>query len=231
MIMGGEPLNLIGFSGLARLFPLPDFVLFPHVVAPLHIFEPRYHQMTADALAGDRLIAMVLLKPGYEEDYAGAPPIHDMACLGQIVNEQRLPDGKFNLLVRGLSRLRLEKEVPTDRLYRLAQGWPLPDADGDPLSDLREALSDATSPLLPDQGPAAGQLKSLFSSKLPLGGLCDVLAFALPLPTDVRQILLEELDIEQRTRRLIHELQSGAVPEIVPRRPEGWKFPPDFSVN
>ena len=231
MNVNGDAPDLSGFSGVTRLFPLPDFVLFPHVVAPLHIFEPRYRQMTADALAGDRLIAMVLLKPGHEEDYAGTPPLHDMACLGQIVNEQRLPDGKFNLLVRGVSRLRLEKEVPTEKLYRLGQGWPLPDAGGDPLPDLRAALAEATLPILRDHGPAAGQLQSLFDSKLPLGGLCDVLSFALPLGSDVKQALLEEIDVEQRVRRLIHELRSGGVPEIAPRRPEGWKFPPDFSAN
>ena len=57
------------FDGVTRLFPLPKVVLFPLVTLPLHIFEPRYRQMTADALAGDRLITMILLKPGYEAQY------------------------------------------------------------------------------------------------------------------------------------------------------------------
>jgi Lon protease-like protein len=231
MTMGSELPDLIGFSGIARLFPLPDFVLFPHVVAPLHIFEPRYRQMTEDALAGDRLIAMVLLKPGFEADYEGTPPLHEMACLGQIVNEQRLPDGKFNLLVRGVSRLRIMKELPTDRLYRLGQGKPLPDLVGDALPDLRTSLLEATLPVLKEHGPAAGQLKGLFESKLPLGGLCDVLAFALPLSSDIKQALLVATDVEERVRRLIHELRTGSLPESPPRRREGWKFPPEFSAN
>src|SRR5215510_11390422 len=95
---------LAGFTGTARLFPLPNLVFFPHVMQPLHIFEPRYRQMTADALAGDRLIALVLPTPGWEADYAGRPAIHPVVCLGQVVTEQRLEDGRYNLLLRGLTR-------------------------------------------------------------------------------------------------------------------------------
>jgi Lon protease-like protein len=91
-----------GFDGHARLFPLPNLVLIPKVVLPLHIFEPRYRQMTADALAGDRLIAMVLLKEGVEDAYEAAPPIHTIACLGKIVDDQRLPDGRYHIVLRGL---------------------------------------------------------------------------------------------------------------------------------
>src|ERR1700752_3118620 len=99
--------DLEHFSGTARLFPLPNLVLFPSLLQALHIFEPRYRQMTADALAGDRLIAMVLLRPGWEADYDGRPPVHEVACLGRIAAEQRLPDGRFNLQLRGLSRARI----------------------------------------------------------------------------------------------------------------------------
>src|SRR5437763_5081870 len=95
---------LADFRGVARLFPLPNLVLFPHVVQPLHVFEPRYRQMTADALAGDRLIALALLKSGWEDDYDAQPPIHGVGCLGRVAAEQLLPDGRYNLLLRGLSR-------------------------------------------------------------------------------------------------------------------------------
>src|ERR1700681_1308865 len=106
------------FHGVARLFPLPNVVLFPHVVQPLHIFEPRYRQMTADALAGDRLIGLTLLQPGWEAGYAGRPPVHAVGCLGTIVAEQTLDDGRFNILLRGVSRFRVEREVPNTKLYR-----------------------------------------------------------------------------------------------------------------
>ena len=108
------------FSGTVRLFPLPNLVLFPHVLQPLHIFEPRYRQMTADALADDRLVALALLRPGWQNDYEGRPPLYPVACLGKIVADQALDDGRYNLLLRGLSRVRIDHEVPTGKLYRSA---------------------------------------------------------------------------------------------------------------
>src|SRR3954464_5450973 len=94
------------FSGTARLFPLPNLVLFPHVVQGLHVFEPRYRQMTADALAGDGLIALVQLKDG-EDETAGRPAIESVACLGRIVWHEELPDGRYNLRLQGLRRARV----------------------------------------------------------------------------------------------------------------------------
>jgi uncharacterized protein len=73
------------FCGVARLFPLPNLVLYPHVMQPLHIFEERYREMLEDALAGDRLIAMAVLEPGYEHDYDSRPPIGEYACLGKPI--------------------------------------------------------------------------------------------------------------------------------------------------
>src|SRR5215471_4819338 len=105
--MSDDVKALQNFSGIARLFPLPNVVLFPHLVLPLHIFEPRYRQMTTDALAGDRLLAMTLLKPGWESDYEGMPEIYPIACLGRIQAEKRLPDGRLNLQLRGLTRIRI----------------------------------------------------------------------------------------------------------------------------
>ena len=77
------------------IFPLPTVVLFPNVFLPLHIFEPRYRQMVAESLAGDRIIGMVLLKPGYEDDYEGAPPIYATGCSGLITHAEQLEDGKL----------------------------------------------------------------------------------------------------------------------------------------
>src|SRR3954470_24360560 len=103
--MNADPHALPNFAGGAALFPLRNLALFPHAVQPLHVFEPRYRRMTARALAGDRLIALVLLKPGWEADYDNHPAVHPVACLGRIVADQRLDDGRYNLLLRGLSRI------------------------------------------------------------------------------------------------------------------------------
>src|SRR5262245_25424794 len=106
---------IIDFGGTARLFPLPNLVLFPHVAQPLHIFEPRYRRLMDDALQGDRLIATALLQPGWEQEYNNAPPLHAMTCLGRIQQEEHLPDGRYNLLLHGLCRARIIEEVKTDR--------------------------------------------------------------------------------------------------------------------
>jgi uncharacterized protein len=101
------------------LFPLPNVVLFPGVFLPLHIFEPRYREMTEDALSGDRMIGMTLLKPGYEAEYEGRPPIYAVGCIGLITHAERLRDGRFNLVLQGVERFRVRDE-DWSRSYRLA---------------------------------------------------------------------------------------------------------------
>src|SRR5687767_11725133 len=86
------------------IFPLPNAVLFPNVFMPLHIFEPRYRAMVADALAGDRIIGMVLLKPGFETDYEGRPPVYDIGCAGVVTHSEPQADGRYNIVLRGLEK-------------------------------------------------------------------------------------------------------------------------------
>jgi Lon protease-like protein len=100
------------------LFPLPNVVLFPGVYLPLHIFEPRYRAMVVDALDGDRLIGMVLLRPGFEEDYEGRPPVFDVGCAGVITHHERLQDGRFNIVLQGTERFRIRGEDHS-RPYRV----------------------------------------------------------------------------------------------------------------
>jgi Lon protease-like protein len=109
------------------LFPLPTVVLFPNVFLPLHIFEPRYRQMVEESLKGDRIIGMVLLRPGYEADYDGAPPIYPTGCSGLITHAERLDDGRYNLVLRGLEKFTITREeVPAvGQLYRSAVVSPV----------------------------------------------------------------------------------------------------------
>jgi uncharacterized protein len=100
------------------LFPLPNVVLFPGVFLPLHIFEARYRAMTEDALAGDRMIGMALLKPGFEAEYEGRPPIYPVGCVGLITHAERLPDGRFHIVLQGVERFRVTGE-DASRVYRL----------------------------------------------------------------------------------------------------------------
>jgi Lon protease-like protein len=221
------------FNGVARLFPLPGLVFFPHAVQPLHIFEQRYRQMTADALAGDHLIAPVLLRPGWEENYDDNPAVHPVGCLGRIVMESQMPDGRYNLVLRGLARVRIREEPPTDRQYRVARVEILRDEpadDVDELMALRAALSDTILPHV-NGGPVREQLLGLFKGELPLGHLCDVLGFALPLPPEGKQQLLEELSVTARARLLMECFRSIVEDCGKPTGAGSKRFPPDFSAN
>src|SRR3954468_20073739 len=113
-------------SDLLPIFPLPNVVLFPTVFLPLHIFEPRYREMVADALKQDRMIGMVLLRPGWQGDYEGRPPVYPVGCSGVITHAEKLDDGRYNIVLRGVERFRILEE--DDRLsYRRAHVEQLPD--------------------------------------------------------------------------------------------------------
>jgi Lon protease-like protein len=106
------------------LFPLPNVVLFPAALLPLHIFEPRYRAMVTDALENDRLIGMVMLRPGWEPKYEGAPPVYPIGCAGFITHADRLSDGRYNILLRGQEKFRIENERfagDGDQRYRIAR--------------------------------------------------------------------------------------------------------------
>src|SRR6516225_204839 len=109
--MDDDP-TLERFSKLCRLFPLPKVVLFPHAVMPLHIFEPRYRQMTEDALATDRLVTIVQWRAPYPTEPDTLPELEEIGCLGRILQHERLADGRFNFLLLGRKRVRLGRELP-----------------------------------------------------------------------------------------------------------------------
>ena len=117
-------------SELLPLFPLPNVVLFPNVFLPLHIFEPRYREMVNEALQGDRIIGMVLLQPGFEADYEGRPRVYPIGCAGVITHSEPLPDGRFNIVLRGLEKFRMIGE-DTSRPYRLAHIEAVPEVASD----------------------------------------------------------------------------------------------------
>ena len=126
------------------IFPLQDVMLFPRSTRQLHVFEQRYRDMVADALAGDRLIGMVLLEPGHEAEYEGRPPVYPIGCAGVIEDYEALPDGRYNILLRGLTKFRITGEDQS-RTYRLAHVEALPerltDSERVALADLAEELS------------------------------------------------------------------------------------------
>jgi Lon protease-like protein len=229
--MSGEVEGLSGFGGMVRLFPLPNLVLFPHVIQPLHVFEPRYRQLMEDALGSDRLMAIALLRPGWEDDYHKRPPIHPVVCIGRIFKEERLGDGRFNLLLQGMCRARVLEEIKTGKLYRTARVDVLPEvpATAKREAELRQLLGEQMGQWFAAHSVALDQMNKLFESNLSSGSLCDIFTFALPLEPEVKQTLLEEAQVEQRVLRLVAQLASTAAPQ--PGSASNRKFPPDFSAN
>lgn len=109
---------------LQPLFPLPNVVLFPKAILPLHIFEPRYRTMMADALRGGQTICMALLKPGWEADYQGSPEVCPIGCVGRVVQHQLLDDGRYNIALHGESKVAIEG-FTQDQPYRIARVRPV----------------------------------------------------------------------------------------------------------
>lgn len=186
-------------EGLA-LFPLPDVVLFPNALLPLHVFEPRYRDMIADVLAGTRVLAVPRLRPGFEADYQGRPPIFDTAGLGLCIASDKLPDGRYDIMVRGLGRVLIEDELPPHRSYRLARARLLGDersTRAPELAGLHQqlvALLDRLAQVVPD----GGAMRQLARAVATPGGCADVVASALVRDPDARQTLLELLDPADR---------------------------------
>jgi uncharacterized protein len=221
------------FSGRARLFPLPNLVLFPHVIHPLHIFERRYVELFHDAVDTDRLIAMSLLEPGWEKDYDGRPPVAPVACLGRIVTWQAQAGSRFNLLLLGLRRVRIVSELPPDRSFREAQVQVLcddyPQASCDVRPALQQKLVAGFEQMLPLMKDAGEVFNPLSMQNVSLGTLTDMIAYALDLEPRTKQSLLAETCVDRRATMLLAHLHQAGLDA----RPESVAagFPPAFSAN
>ena len=187
------------------IFPLPNVVLFPNVFLPLHIFEPRYRAMVADALKGDRIIGMTLLQPGFEATYEGRPSVYAIGCAGVITHADPLPDGRSNIVLRGLEKFRITGE-DTSRPYRIAKIEALPEtvgeADGAEVRACRQRLEAVLASTIER---AAGEPR--FPPAVPDADLVNALAQYLPLEPMERQALLECEGIAARCKGLIELLE------------------------
>jgi uncharacterized protein len=181
------------------LFPLPEPTLFPHASRPLLIYEPRYRAMVAEALKGDRIIGMVHLKPGFEADYDGRPPIDAVGCAGRIDSAELLPDGRYMIVLRGLTKFRLVAE-DTSRTYRVARVEAIrepavPAGDRATLTFERQRLVDLLA------------LQSIdIDSALSDEGAVDTVAQYLAMEPGDRQTLLEAGGVLARARALVARL-------------------------
>jgi Lon protease-like protein len=230
--MADEPLAFTPdqFSGLARVFPLPNLVMFPHVMQALHVFEPRYRALFEEAIEDDRLVALGVLASGWENDYEGRPPLRPTACLCRIATHQRTTEGTYNVLVLGVRRLRLVRELPPKKLFRVVESEIIddlePEGQGtDAAVALQQELLAAFKRAMPRVPNAYEQLDQLLGSQITLSMLADIVSYTIDLPLEVKLRLLDETDVVQRTRLLLDA--SASRPPARPSR----TFPPDFSVN
>jgi uncharacterized protein len=186
------------------LFPLPNLVLFPHTDVPLHIFEPRYRQMIADIADGDRIIGMMLLKGNWEHDYYAYPDIYGVGCAGRIERLVRMPDGRYNLTLQGVSEFRVGREI-RERPYRQAEvDWcSVPpealEVSSSTMEDLRRLLVSYIGE------PAKEAWRGMVDQRGLRGArLINFLCFHLDLTPLEKQTLLEAL--EQRAACLLDVL-------------------------
>ena len=194
-----------GLPAVIPIFPLEDATLFPNASYPLHIFEPRYRAMIADALKGNRIIGMVTLQPGHEAEYEGRPPIFPIGTAGLITEYEQLPDGGYNIVLGGLVKFRVTSE-DNSRPYRLATVVPV----SEPLDDKKAAALKAQRERISD-------LIEALSDKLGIGQippgepdeqLVDELSQFLPMPRGQRQRLLEREDPAARAIVIVGLLEA-----------------------
>ena len=203
------------------IFPLPAGQLFPSTLLPLHVFEPRYRALARDALAGNRLIAVPMLAPGYEEDYGGRPAVRPICGVGQIVQSHLHQDGRYDILLRGVGRVRIVEELPPSEPYRLVRAERVDEAPPSAQAGMTGlvtllTLCDRLAAVLPSGGET---LRELARQERDPGAASDVVASALFTEPGDRQRILETLDVEERIERVSEALVTLLATFTQARRP------------
>ncbi|MEO1615702.1 MAG: LON peptidase substrate-binding domain-containing protein [Planctomycetota bacterium] len=231
------------FDYRVRLFPLPSLVLFPHAMQPLHVFEPRYCEMLAEANETDELIAMATLDGLGNEK--GDPSIASTICVSKIVSQVELEGDRHNILLVGIKRARVVSEINAGRSFRIAEVDILddiyPPGGKTTRGELRETLLKEFGKVIPATSTAKMGLSELLAGSIELGPITDIISHTLPLPAQVKLVLLGESDVDRRAERLIEYLQSGIIQLTAGEDSETDSaadtaavkptFPPPFSLN
>jgi len=199
------------FYDLQPLFPLPNVVLFPKAILPLHVFEARYRTMMAEVLKGGQTICMALLKPGWEGDYQGSPAVHEIACVGRVVQHQHLPDDRYNIMLHGEIKVAIEG---VERLepFRVARVRPVEEdlawVDGPQVQEQLTDLLTLFRRVNQGQG-AAIELAQVFGAHMSAEAILNTVAMNLNVEPIVKQRLLDMERTELRYRAVIEYLRDS----------------------
>ena len=204
------PLSVPDLPQTIPLFPLPNVAVLPYLELPLHVFEPRYREMLRDALAGDRVIGMVQIQPGFERDYEGRPPIFGIGVAGVVVRSDIQSNGESDIVVRGFVKFRITSEID-GKAYRVARVEPITETVDEPalatLKAERPALEAAFAASLGVE-PGSLRLPSMSDADL-----VSALVMNADFDTVDRQVLIEQPGVVARARKLVELLQNQARPE------------------
>jgi ATP-dependent Lon protease len=241
------------FDGLVRLFPLPELVVFPHAMQPLHIFEPRYCEMLNESLAADHLIAMSTLTGGIAATKQQAPPVASTVCLGKIISHAEVDGDRHNILLVGIQRAKIIREIDAGRPFRIAEVQVEKDiyspSGAESRLALKGALLEAFAQIIPVSENVQKNLHELMAGQMGLGPITDIISYTLPFDSEAKLRLLAQPDVDVRAQQLIGLLQSGIIElhslsveeqtldqqtldqQTGDNRASDERFPPPFSVN
>lgn len=203
------------FDGIVRLFPLPNLVVFPGNIQPLHIFESRYRELFEDAIGSDRLIAMSTLSPGHDYEYHSRPKVADVVCVGRVVQHQKRDDGTYELVLFGLRRAIIQQELPPVRSYREARVRIVEDTPESPAEqgEIGKQLLDRFRLIAPEAGKI---LDAFESGQLAMSHFADIMAFSYPFELEVELLLLGEPSARKRARIMLDNLPSESPSDLPP---------------
>jgi Lon protease-like protein len=188
------------------IFPLPNVIFFPKTLLPLHIFEPRYCQMVQDTIATNQLIGMFLLEEGWQENYYGNPPVHSIGCAGELIHTETLPDGKYDIVLRGIYRVRpieMVQEFP----YRKARVEVLPEILNESTAKVQQMTENLLSGFKKIEPEG---LKILESENPDFTEIVNHIANQLPMELETRFELLKMNDVYVRAES-VYQLLSKRI--------------------
>jgi Lon protease-like protein len=196
-----EPTKTVRLS----IFPLPGALLFPRMHLPLHIFEPRYRAMVSDALARDRRIGMVQPRQNPKGGPGDPPPLFDVGCVGRIIDVQALDDGRFDIVLEGLARFTVVRELDVTTAFRQVEAELETVAESETLGLAERSSIEMESRRFADLQGYAVDWEAV--ARLDDESLVNGIAQIAPFDPASKQALLEAATLSDRAELIVQLMQ------------------------